>query len=74
MTFYAYDSAGARAFLAGGTSGSSARIGFLGAAPVARPTVTGVRTGTLAQLQTVVANLLTALGAGTLGLITDSTT
>ncbi len=37
----------------------------------AKQTVTGTRTGTLAQLQTVVANLLSALN--TYGLITDST-
>lgn len=49
-------------------------IGMFGASPVARPTVVGVRTGTLAQLQTVVANILTALGAGQLGAITDLTT
>ena len=51
----------------------STGLGFFGAAQVARPTVTGTRTGTLAQLQTVVANLLSALAAGSLGLITDST-
>lgn len=48
-------------------------LGFFGASQVARPTVTGTRTGTLGQLQTVVANLLSALAAGSLGLITDST-
>lgn len=55
-------------------SGAAGMVGFLGAAAVTRPNVTGVRTGTLAQLQTAFANLLTALGAGSLGLITDSTT
>jgi hypothetical protein len=53
---------------------NSTGLGFFNATPVARPTVTGVRTGTLAQLQTAFANLLTALAAGSLGLITDSTT
>lgn len=53
-------------------SGAAAMIGFLGAAAVARQNITGTRTGTLAQLQTVMANLLT--GLANLGLITDSTT
>jgi len=53
-------------------SGSAAMIGFLGAGAVVRQNITGTRTGTLAQLQTVVANLLT--GLANLGLITDSTT
>lgn len=42
-----------------------------GAGQASKPAVTGTRTGTLAQLQTVVANLLSALA--TYGLITDST-
>lgn len=50
----------------------STGLGFFGAAQIARPTVTGVRTGTLGQLQTVVGNLIAALAA--LGLVTDSTT
>lgn len=45
---------------------------FAGGAGVAKQTVTGVRTGTLAQLQTVVANMLTALA--NYSLWTDSTT
>lgn len=50
-------------------------IGVFAATPVARPTITGVRTGTLGQLQTVVANMLTALGAASgVGWWTDSTT
>jgi hypothetical protein len=53
-------------------TGSAAALGFFGAAAVVRQNVTGTRTGTLAQLQTVVANLLTALA--NLGFITDSTT
>lgn len=53
-------------------SGSAAKIGFLGAAAVVRQNITGVHSGTLGQLQTVVANLLT--GLANLGLITDSTT
>lgn len=51
---------------------AAAAIGFFGAAGGTKPTITGVRTGTLAQLQTVVANMLT--GLGNLGLWTDSTT
>lgn len=47
-------------------------IGFFATTPVAKQTVTGTRTGTLAQLQTVVANMLTALA--NYGLWTDSTT
>lgn len=49
-------------------------LGLLGATPIARPSVVGVRTGTLAQLQTVVANLLSALDGSHLGAITDLTT
>ena len=37
------------------------------------PSITGVRTGTLAQLQTVVQNLLAALST-TLSLVADNTT
>lgn len=51
-------------------------LAFFAKAPVAKPTVAGVRTGTLAELQAVVLSLLTALrdsGAG-LGLIVDTTT
>lgn len=51
----------------------STGCGFFGATPIARPTVTGTRTGTLAQLQAVVASLLSALDGSHLGLITDST-
>lgn len=50
----------------------STGVGFFGSAPIAKPTVVGVRTGTLAQLQTVMGNLLSELA--NLGLITDSTT
>lgn len=53
----------------------STGVGFFGATPVARPTVTGTLTGaTLAQLTTVVTNLINALDETKLGLITDSTT
>lgn len=48
-------------------NGTAATIGFLGANPVARPTVTGSRGGNAA-----LASVLTALA--NLGLITDSTT
>lgn len=47
-------------------------IGFYGSTGAAKGAITGVRTGTLAQLQTVVANILT-YGANR-GLWTDSTT
>ena len=70
-TFFTYDTTAREAFRIEG-SGTAAMIGFLGAAAVARQNITGTRTGTLAQLQTVVANLLTGLAS--LGLITDSTT
>lgn len=50
----------------------STGVGFFGSTPIAKPTVVGVRTGTLAQLQTVMGNLLSELA--NLGLITDSTT
>lgn len=43
-----------------------------GAGQASKPAITGVRTGTLAQLQTVVANILSA--GATYGLWTDSTT
>jgi hypothetical protein len=48
-------------------------VGLFGATPIARPTVVGTRTGTLAQLQTVVANLLSALDGSHLGAISDLT-
>lgn len=47
-------------------------IGFFGVTPVTQPTVSGTRTGTLAQLQSVVADLLNELD--TMGLINDTTT
>src|SRR5262249_43526223 len=72
LVLSALDSSGTREGLRVEASGSAAMIGFLGAAAVVRQNITGVRTGTLAQLQTVVANLLT--GLANLGLITDSTT
>jgi hypothetical protein len=49
-------------------------IGLFGASPIGRPTVTGTRTGTLAQLQSVVASLLSAFDGSHLGAITDLTT
>lgn len=52
------------------TSGGS--LGYFGSGGTTKQTVTGVRTGTLAQLQTVVGNLLTALAA--YGVLTNSTT
>lgn len=71
MRFFVFDTA-ARTALDLEASGTAPKVGFMGAAAVARQIVTGTRTGTLAQLQTVVANMLTALA--NLGLITDSTT
>ncbi len=54
-------------------SGTAAMIGFLGAGAVVRQNITGVLTAaTLAQLTTVVSNILT--GLTNLGLTTNSTT
>jgi hypothetical protein len=54
-------------------SGSAAMIGFLGAGAVVRQNITGTLTAaTLAQLTTVVSNILT--GLTNLGLTTNSTT
>ncbi len=70
--FFAYDTA-ARRVIDLEASGSAAMIGFLGAAAVVRQNVTGTLTGaTLAQLTTVVSNILTALT--NLGATTNSTT
>lgn len=66
MVWSVYDTA-AREYLRGEASGSAPMIGFLGAAAVARPTVTGSRGGNAA-----LASALTALA--NLGLITDSST
>lgn len=70
-TWFIYDTA-ARDVMRHEASGSAAMIGFLGAAAVIRQNITGVRTGTLAQLQAVMLNLLT--GLANLGLVTNSTT
>lgn len=61
-----YDTA-AREVMRGEADGSNPRVGFLGAAAVARPTVTGSKgaNAALASLMTALANL---------GLVTDSTT
>ena len=64
MRFFVFDTA-ARDALTLEASGSAPMIGFLGAAPVARPTVSGSR-GSNAALT----SLLTALA--NLGLVTDS--
>jgi dipeptidyl aminopeptidase/acylaminoacyl peptidase len=64
--FTVYDTA-AREFMRADGTGTAAAIGFLGAAAIARPIVSGSRGGNAA-----LASLLTALA--TLGLITDSTT
>jgi hypothetical protein len=66
LTFVTMDSAGTREGLRIESTGSAAAIGFLGAAAVTRPNVTGSRGGNAA-----LASLLTALA--NLGLITDST-
>lgn len=68
----ASDSVGPRTGITISANGSAVVVGLFGSTGVTRPAITGVRTGTLAQLQTVVANLLTALANE--GLITDSTT
>jgi hypothetical protein len=52
----------------------STGLGLFGATPISRPTVTGVRTGTLAQLQAAFASLTSALDGSHLGAITDLTT
>ncbi len=70
-SLYIYDTA-QREWLRGEASGTAAMIGMLGAAAVVRQNITGVTTGTLAQLQAAVRNLLT--GLANLGPITDSTT
>lgn len=62
-----YDYAGEREFLRGGSTGSAAKIGFLGASPVERPTITGERAQNAA-----LASLLSAGAA--LGLWVDNTT
>jgi hypothetical protein len=62
-----YDFTGAREVFRGDADGTQAKIGFLGASAVAKPTVTGSRGGNAA-----LASLLTALAS--LGLITDSST
>ena len=63
VSLFAYDSGAARQALAIEASGTAAMIGFLGTAPIARPTVTGSRGGNAA-----LASALTALA--NLGLIT----
>jgi hypothetical protein len=63
-SLYVYDTAAREAIRMEGT-GTAAAIGFLGAAAIARPTVTGSRGGNAA-----LASLLTQLAS--LGLITDS--
>ena len=63
--FYVYDATSAREAMRLESSGSAAKIGFLGAAAVARPTVTGAKGGNAA-----LTSLLTQLAS--LGLITDS--
>lgn len=68
----AIDAVGPREGFRVTTNGSAPEIGFFGGAGTVKQTVTGTRTGTLGQLQTVVANLLTALAG--YNLITDSTT
>lgn len=65
MVFSLFDATTSRTPLHISTSGSAPTIGFLGASPAARQTVTGSRGGNAA-----LASLLTALA--TLGLITDS--
>ncbi len=67
LLFYTVDASASREGLRIETDGSAAKIGFLGASAVTRPTVTGSRGGNAA-----LASLLTALA--NLGLITDSTT
>jgi hypothetical protein len=69
--FFVYDTA-AREFFRGEANGTVAGISWFGGGFAGKQNITGVRTGTLAQLQTVVANMLTALA--NYNLWTDSTT
>lgn len=66
IDFWLQDYGGGRKCLSLGASGAAAQVGFLGATPVSRPTVSGSR-GSNAALQ----SLCSALAS--LGLITDST-
>lgn len=67
-----YDSVGSKVM----EVGAADTLGFYSKAPLAQPDVAGVIIGgSLAQLQTVMTNLINALDATTgLGLLTDSTT
>lgn len=65
MDFYVYDAAAAQLFLRGEATGGSIKIGFLGATPQLKTTVTGSRAGNAA-----LASLLTALA--NFGLVIDS--
>lgn len=67
LNLYAADSGASRLAISMQASGTAAMVGFMGATPIARPTVTGSR-GANAAL----ASALTQLAA--LGLITDSST
>lgn len=67
VRFFANDWVQSREFLRGEGDGTAARIGFLGATAIARPSVTGAKGGNAA-----LTSLLTALAS--LGLITDSST
>lgn len=58
--------------ITGNLDHDGSNIGFFGSAPSGKETITGVRTGTLAQLQTVVGNILSAFG--NYGMLTNSTT
>lgn len=55
-----------------GESNDAPSLGFYGAPPVVQPTISGVTTGTLAQLQAVVRDILTKVEA--MGLWVDGTT
>lgn len=67
LTAYAYDAAAAREGWRIEATGTAAAIGFLGAAAIARQTLTGAKAGNVA-----LANLITVLAA--FGIIIDSTT
>jgi hypothetical protein len=73
VQMYAYDTA-ARECIRIQASGTAPMVGFLGAAAVARQTITGVSSGTptAAQQAAVIRAILLALG--NFGFITDSTT
>jgi hypothetical protein len=68
----AIDSVGGREGMRVTANGSNVQVGFFGSAGSTKLTISGVRSGTLAQLQSVVASMLAGLEAH--GLWVDATT